>query len=125
MSNVHALVFDGGSIHLVCHIPIPTVNGGVNQAGVAWETAFVRSGGVKPTVMVVGDGTGGTISATERDAILAGQVIEREVHFAFPSNWESLNAAQKNQLVDDKYAQLKNDVQGEVQAALRYFGLAR
>ena len=76
MANIHVLESPApGRYRVVYHVAIPASN---NPAGVAWRTAVVNSRDATRPVSVLpdGDGTDGTISATEKAQIVSGAVYE-------------------------------------------------
>lgn len=77
----HALtgLSDGNSYTVAYHIPIPSA---LNRVGINYRTALVNSGIGGKTIMPDGDGTGGTISATEKTKITSGETFEVVESFA-------------------------------------------
>ena len=81
MANWHALTGDvnGNSYSIAYHVPIPSAN---NRSGINYRTALINSGLGGKTSLPDGDGTGGTISATEKTSITTGTLIEVVEPFA-------------------------------------------
>ena len=122
MAEVHVLKQNGHNLELVLHIPIP---GGNNSAGVSWQTALVNSGLVQPSILKDGDGTGGTIDATEKAALASGALFERVLSYDMGTDFDGLNGAQKNAKIDGIYAAQLTDLQGRLQERLKYCGYTR
>jgi hypothetical protein len=123
MSEVHVLTAKGRNLELALHIPIPAGN---NLAGVSWQSALVTSGLGGTTVLKDGDGTGGTISGTEKTAIVStGSVFERVVSYDMGGDFDGLSTALKNARIDAVFAAAKAEAQSVLQARLQYFGYTR
>jgi hypothetical protein len=120
MADVHILDGEGGKLKMACHIPIPSTN---NSANVNWRSALIRSRIGGATVMVDGDGTGGTISAAEKTSIQNGELFE-EVIEILPDTAGSSGAAQLA-YVDARYNATVTRVLASLQDRLKYFGLNR
>lgn len=120
MANVHILDKQGALYRAAFHVPIP---GGNNSAGVAWSAALLRSGIGGTTVLPDGDGTGGTISATEKTAITNGTVYE-VVDNIDPMSGGTGGAA-INATLDALYAAKQTEVQQLVQGQLSQYGRTR
>lgn len=122
MSQWHALTGDkdGNSYSVAFHIPIPTPAN--NRVGISYRTALVNSGLGGKTTLPDGDGTGGTISASEKTSIAAGAVYEKVETFTTNPN-ETL--AQLGARVDARYTALA-DVNGTFIGGLKnqlsYYG---
>ena len=66
MSNLHVLTKDGDEVRVLAHVAIPATN---NVIGVPWRTAVLRSKlSTGLSALPSGDGTQGTIDATEVSA---------------------------------------------------------
>jgi hypothetical protein len=123
MANVHTLTIEpGGLFLLVSHVAIPVGN---NSAGLSWQTARLRSGASTATVLPDGDGTLGTISASEKSDLVAGTIFEVTSQFDVGADWESLTGPQKAARVDAEYTRLVGVTQAALQQRLRYFGFTR
>jgi hypothetical protein len=110
---------DGNSFRIVNHIPIPSA---VNRVNVNYRTAIINSGLGGRTVLPDGDGTGGTISAAEKAAILAGSLYEHVEDFATNPGE---TAAQLQARLDARYDALVGIVQDRAAKMLSYYGFAR
>lgn len=70
--KIHILeALEAGRYRAVLHAPVPAGN---NSAGVPWKAALVGAG-LNKTALPVGT-LPGTIDALERDAVVAGDVLE-------------------------------------------------
>jgi hypothetical protein len=110
---------DGNAFRVVNHIPIPPAN---NRVGVNYRTAIINSGIGGRTILPDGDGSGGTISAAEKAAILAGSLYEVVEEF---STNPGETAAQLQARIDARYNALIGIVQDRVGKQLSYFGFTR
>jgi hypothetical protein len=114
MSNVHVISNDGKIWNAIFHIAIPSAN---NAAGVPWATVMLRNGYGK-TSLPDGDGTLGTISASEKTGVLAGSVIEVPYSFKF-------NASPSLAELDAIYLVAKAQLINALQAKYNYYGVTR
>jgi len=74
VANITVLERDTGNRwRVVMHFPVPSSN---NSAGVPWRTALVASDIGGTTILPDGDGTGGTITATDKARIQSGALLE-------------------------------------------------
>lgn len=72
MAKVHVLEATGrGRYRVALHTPMPAGN---NAIGVSWKSAYVAAG-LAVTILPEGAGVG-QITTTERNQVLAGDVIE-------------------------------------------------
>ena len=113
-------IIDGdrdGNYRIVMHFDVPDANNAVN---VNYRTALVRSGNASVSVLVDGDGTGGTIDAVEKAALAAGAVFEHVETMPIESGGTSV--ALIRQQLRDRYIRESARVLGELQKRLRYFG---
>lgn len=110
---------DGNAYVVVYHLPFPTGN---NRAGVAYRTALINSGLGGMTRLPDGDGTGGTISASEKSQIAAGELLEFSESF---NTHPGETALQLRARVDARWTALANQLPGLAQARLEYFGFVR
>jgi len=119
MANWHALTGqrDGNAFRIVFHVAIPGT--GNNRAGVQWRTALINSGIGGTTVLPDGDGTGGTISVTEKTSITTGALFEVVEDFA--TNPPETGAALKAR-IDTYFTALSSRVTADLQLRLTYFG---
>lgn len=113
MADMHVLTGTDGRWQVVMHFPVP---GGNNIAGVSWSEAVKNSGLGGSTGLPDGDGTDGTIGATEKTAVLAGTVLEHVGDFRVESGG-SVQATLR-----EFYANEKVDMAAQLQRRLRYFG---
>lgn len=98
------------------HVPIPNTN---NSVGVNWRTALINSGIGGTTVLKSGDGTAGTISATEAANVASGALYEQV------ETIEVDTAGSVNAFLDAVIADVTTRTQARLQAALKYFGYTR
>jgi hypothetical protein len=125
MANMHVLNPGSGGrgYRVVCHIPVP---GGSNAAGVLWANAIKNSKccGTGTTVMTEGDGTNGTISTAEKQAIEAGSLVEEVAEIDIGS-YKGMSGPQRNQALDLLFAEMQARVQARLQDHLNFFGFTR
>lgn len=122
MASYHVLEGqgDGNGYRVVYHVTIPGT--GNNRAGIQWRTALMNSVLKNTSVLPAGDGTGGTISATEVTALGNGSLYELErMEVTRPGE----TAAQFRDRLDAAYPALVTAVQNELQGRLSYFGFIR
>ena len=117
MADMHVLAGSGGRWQVVMHFAVP---GGTNAAGVLWSDVLTNSGIGGSTILPDGDGTGGTIDATEKVAIVAGTVLEHVGRFLVESGGTS--AAGIRGSLREFYGKEKAAVIAQLQRQLRYFG---
>ena len=119
MSDMHVLLgaVDGRQWTVVMHIAVPVGN---NDVGVSWATALLNSGRGGTTILLDGDGSEGTIDATEKSAIEAGTIFEHV--YTFPVESGGTTTAELRTTLRSKYTQQKAVVQAEIQKQLRYYG---
>lgn len=118
MANWHALTgtLDGNSFRIVFHVAIPSAT---NAAGINYRTAIINSGIGGKTVLPDGDGTGGTIGATEKAAIQAGSLYEYAEDFATnPAE----SAANLQARIDARWTALTTILQNQLSKTLTYYG---
>ncbi len=127
MAKAHVLTTQGQVSRVAFHISIPAA--GNNGAGIQWRTAVKNSGVAFPegkagtTILPDGDGTGGTISSTEKTDLVNGLIVEAVSNdVTIPSG---LTTAQANAFLDDLHAAKAAEVQAIIQARLQYFGYTR
>ena len=122
MADYHVLTGspDGNSYQVCFHLPVP--GAGNNRAGVQWRTALINSALGGQTVLLDGDGTGGTISAAEKAEIESGAVFE--VSEAFDTH-PGETALQLRDRIDARHAALATAVSAQLQGRLSYFGFTR
>lgn len=116
MARLHVLAGDpvSRSYTIVVHAATPAGN---NLAGVSWAAALVASGRAK-TVMTEGNDPG-QISAAEKNAILAGTVIEGV--FSFTDN-PAFNDQQRVAMLDQQATQVLAELQARLGVELLYWG---
>ena len=74
MADIHVTAGDGNQAwRIVIHIPVPDTP---NSASVNWRIALINSGMGGNTALPDGDGTAGTISATEKAKLVTGELLE-------------------------------------------------
>ena len=100
------------------HFDVPDVN---NSVGVSLRIALVNSGKTSVSVMTPGNGSNGTISATDITRLSNGVIVERVV--SVPLEGEGMTNAQRQIAVRTLYAKEDAEVQRQLSAQLRYFGL--
>ncbi len=116
MADMHVLKGDGATWRVAMHIAIPPAN---NAAGIPWPLALVNSGRAT-TILPDGDGTAGTIDATEKAAILAGDVLEHVEEFRIESGGSS--ATEVLAALRQFYFAKLGQVTADLQRTLKYFG---
>jgi hypothetical protein len=112
MSNIHILESSGPrKFRVVYHIPVPAGN---NSAGTPWRTAVARSkiNQASPSVLLDGDGTGGTISSAEKAQIQSGAIYE-VVYDEKGQNATTIAAT---------FARRSSEILSELQAELAQYG---
>lgn len=124
---MHVLETPSGAFTVVCHFSIPAT---LNSAGVGWRDAYARwhtaTYGVAPiTKLASGNGQGGTITNPESNDVAGGVVAEVRETFTPPSDWNSLNEAQKSAALDAFYADRKAGFDLMREDLLREFGRTR
>jgi hypothetical protein len=123
MANMHILLQSGGMFRIVAHIAVPAGN---NSAGIAWQTVVVTSGVGGKTVLPAGDGTGGTISAAEKTAILTtGSVYEDVADLDVTQRGLNTTPAQPGAYLDLWYTARSAEVLGQLQRQLAWYGQTR
>lgn len=121
MAKVHVLDQQSpGRYRCVLHFAVPAGN---NSAGITWKNALLRAFGTPATILPDGDGTGGTISATEKASVVAGDVVERVVTIEAETGGTS--AAAMGATVDAEAARLISEEQTRLGAQLKWFGVVR
>lgn len=122
MSNIHVLTRNGVGFDLVYHIP---VNAGNNGAGIAYATAVTRSNYGGTTILPLGDGTGGTIDATEKASITAGTLVERRVTLDITQGGSLTTAGQIGTYLDQQFSAITTEIQAEIVTKLQHYGRVR
>lgn len=117
MADMHVLAAGAGGWRVAMHIAVPS---GTNSASVPWSDALVASGIGGTTELADGDGTGGTIGATEKAAIVAGTIFEHVGTFRVESGGTSPENIRD--ALREFYASEKADLVAQLQRRLRYFG---
>ena len=110
---------DGNAYMVVHHIPIPVAN---NRAGISYRTVLVNSKIGGSTALPDGDGTGGTISTTEKLQITTGELFEYVESF---NTYPGETALQLRDRVDIRFNDLTTILPGKLQNRLSYFGFTR
>jgi hypothetical protein len=118
MANMHVLQRGGGGVTVVMHVAVPNAN---NAVGQNWRTVLIASHLGGTTVLPDGDGTAGTISATEKATIASGSVYEtvvtlrpEQVAFGALPAW-----------LDLQYAQASAAALALLEDQLNYYGYTR
>lgn len=112
MAKLHAFTGDSsGNCHVIIHIPMAVGN---NAVGRSWKSCWVATGR-NTTSMVEGTGAG-QISAVEKAAIVAGDVIELSA--VVPLNIVLQGEAAVNVFADALAASRLSSLAGE----LNYYG---
>ncbi len=120
MANLHVLTVSGPEFNVVAHIPIPATN---NSAGLSWRTALLRSGVSKGvSVLPDGDGTLGTIDATEKANIASGAVYEVVTPIKPSSASADTATINDTTYMAAQYTIIKNQTLSDLQIALKWFG---
>lgn len=119
MARVHVLDTSGSLTRLIYHITTPA---GTNDVGTTWAAVLVNSSIGGKTILKDGDGTGGTISATEKTSVTGGTVYEVDELVAVPAG---MTTAQANAFLDALHAAKTTEVQAAIQARTRIFGFTR
>lgn len=114
MSNIHITTMDGNEVTAVLHFVIPGTN---NQDGVPWRTIAARFYGT--TTLPDGDGTLGTISAAEKNSIVAGALVEQVLVFKLATGLPT--GAQ----MDARFTAEQTSFQQAMQARFAHYGLTR
>jgi len=120
MAKAHVLDATGANSRIAFHIAVPAGN---NASGIAWTVAVKNSGIGGTTILPDGDGTGGTISSSEKTDITNGvtyEFVRNDV--PIPGG---LNLAGANAFLDALHAAAVSEIQPQLQAKLNYFGFTR
>ena len=117
MANIHVLNSQGVDYRVAIHIAIPNAN---NSAGFNWRTMLLRSGLGGTTILTDGDGTGGTISASEKALIVSGALYEMITTIRVDSAGANVNA-----YLDAEYTRISNETLLRLQDMLKYYGYTR
>ena len=119
MADVHVLERNNDRVRLALHFPVPPGN---NASGVPWSTALLNSGR-GGTILQDGDGTAGTVSASEKAALVAGTRYEAVEDAKLLSSGTSV--AQLNAYLDVYWTKRRAEVLSELQKTLNHFGRTR
>jgi hypothetical protein len=123
VANIHVLERRGARHRLVLHVAVPNL---ANAAGLNYRTALARSGlGTPASVLLSGDGTGGTIEAAEASALASGALLELVVELDVTQGGSLTNAAAIAAYLDDFHAAAAVAAVAQLQAALSQFGRTR
>ena len=118
MADIHILAETRkGAWRVVMHFAVPNAT---SPVGMSYRTALLTSGLGGSTQLPDGDGSAGTISATEKAQIEAGEVAEVAVEFLVESG--GATTASVRDFLRQSYATKKNEYLGEMQRKLKYFG---
>lgn len=118
MSDMHVIGgTQDGRYRIVMHIDVPDET---NAVAVNLRIALVRAGLATPTVLVDGDGNGGTIDATEKGLLANGSKVEHVESFLVES--AGTTTGQIRAALRARYAQIDAQVVDELRRKLKYFG---
>ena len=116
MSDYHIRTqnLKGTIVEAVCHFPIPDT---LNEAGISYQTALVRSlGGADAITSVLPEVQG----QAEETAMKNGELLEETIQVHF--NTKGLTDGQKLQIVEDTYTATKNEILSNEQVTLNFMG---
>lgn len=117
MADMHVLdADDNGKFQVVMHFDVPVGN---NQASVAFSTILVNAGR-NTTILIDGNGNGGTISVAEKTAIQNGTVREHVVSLPIESAGKTL--IKTREALREFYASEKIRSNDALQRRLPWFG---
>lgn len=119
MARCHVLTARSGLTTVVFHVAIPP---GSNEVGTPWSQVVINSGVGGTTTLPSGDGTNGTISASEVAQIEAGTVFETVDQVPMPAG---LSGAQANAHLDALHAAKVVEAQDLIVSRGRHFGYTR
>jgi hypothetical protein len=123
VANVHILERRGTRHRLALHIAVPNV---ANLSGTNYRQALVRAGLATPaSVLLAGDGTGGTIEAAESSALASGGLVEELAELDVTQGGRLSGAAEIAAYLDAFYQARATEVLDRLQAALAQFGRTR
>ena len=115
MANLHILTRDGLEFRVVAHVAVAA---GSNSAGVPWRTAILLSKlSTGLSVLPDGDGSAGTIDATEKANLASGALIE--VQTSIKPSTESEN---NDAYLQAQFLLIQAAAQARFTAALKWFG---
>lgn len=117
MSDITVLDKHGDLTRVVLHFATPS---GDNAVGTSWVNALIRSGIGGSTVMVDGDGTGGTISSTEKSGIEAGVIFEQVVNIDIDGSGS--NNASRRGVLRAEWAKQSTNLTVHLANKLQFFG---
>lgn len=118
MADMHIIAGDGkGNYRIVAHFDVPDAN---NALGVNYRDALVNSGLLSVSVLPDGDGTEGTIDATEKAALANGSKFERVV--SAPIDGPGTTNASRVTMLQDRYPVLETQAVDDLKARLKFFG---
>jgi hypothetical protein len=116
MAQWHLLEKDTQGYRIVYHLPIPATN---NAAGLSRRTVLLNSREGGRTQLPDGDGTGGTISAAEKNQIIVGELYEATVYRAFP---DSLTPVQLAAAIDADWTNTRDTLRDALNVKLNQYG---
>jgi hypothetical protein len=121
MPDTHVLTQPNlNKFKLVRHVVIPVGN---NSAGVSWQLCLINSRIGGNSVLMDGNGTGGTISAAEKALIANGSLYEVvEDNATMPAD---LTPSQQLAYLDETYTNVAAATLSSLQQLLKYFGFTR
>ena len=118
MADMHVVTGnENGEWDIIMHFAVPDIN---NDVGVNYRTALINSGSGVTTSLPDGDGTEGTIDATEKASIESGALHEHRARFLVESGGSS--NAELQTTLRAFYTQEKTRILDKLQMQLRYFG---
>lgn len=116
MANWHVLEKTGNGYRMAYHIAIPAAN---NAAGFSYRTALINSGIGGTTILKDGDGTLGTIDATEKSNIASGSLLEQVVTVTPPGG---LTGPQTITYINQDYTANSAVILADLQNRLSQYG---
>lgn len=125
MSDIHVISGDlQGNWQIVMHFPVPVGN---NSVGVPWSTALANSQlnlqeDGRFSILPLGDGTAGTISAAEEQLLQSGQRFESVEVLQLESGPSS--PAEQQQLLFAFYNARRALRQAQLSKILKFFGFS-
>ena len=117
MADMHLTTNGGGTWKVVMHFGVPDV---ANAVSVNYRTALVNSGLASVSVLPDGDGTAGTISATEKADLAAGIVYEHVANLDLDGT--GTTNASRVALLKERYAAIETKVVADLKSKLKFFG---
>lgn len=118
MADMHVISGDGKrQWRVVMHFDVPSVS---NDIGISYQTALVTSGLASVSILPDGDGSGGTIGATEKSALATGTVYEHVVNLNLDGTGTTTASRIAN--LKNRYAALETETINRLKRQLKLFG---